>query len=291
MSLVAATLKVRKTVRGTYGLLVAAAIGGLILLGVFSKPIEELYLEHLVVGLGWLSVLGMRIAQRARAKKASGLVDLEIGALLLVASHGCVQVGGGLSSTIYPVVYVVVALLASFAQRPLGSVLVGLAIAFEAAVHIVAEGRLGEWEPLLLHSCFIVCFGVMSLLFTRAEIARVREHSKRELETDRERIREESRMFRLVSAPSVDGVSDEERLVRSSIEEVRHQVYHVLQLLHRTLRPAHLCALDARGERRSTAHRRAGHANRRHRRGPVRSRRRRRRRDHEAQDVDESWRA
>ena len=250
MSLVAMTLRARKTVRATYGLIVAIAIGGLVLLGVFSKTLEQLRVEHLVVGLAWLSVFGMRLAHRARlAKRAapSGLVDLEIGALLVVASHAAVQIAGGLASPVYPVIYVVIALLASFAQRPWGIVLVGVAIAFEAAVHTLTEQRLADWEPLLLHACFIVCFAVMSLLFTRAEIARVREHSKRELETDRERIREESRMFRLVSAPSADGASDEERLVRSSIEEVRHQVYHVLQLLHRTL-GLHTCVLLMREE-------------------------------------------
>ncbi len=250
MSLVATTLKVRKTIRATYGLLVAAAIGGLVLIGVFSKPIEELHLEHLVVGLAWISVMATRLTHRSRLLKRDsgpGVVDLEIGALLIVASHAAVQIAGGLSSAIYPVVYVVIALLASFAARPFGSALVGIAVAFEASVHILAEGRLTDWEPLLLHTAFIVCFGMMSLLFTRAEIARVREHSKRELETDRARIKEESRMFRLVSAPSVDGVSDEERLVRSSIEEVRHQVYHVLQLLHRTL-GLHTCVLLMREE-------------------------------------------
>ncbi len=247
-TLVHAALTFRRTVRASYGFVAAGVVTLLLLLGLFRGPLESLQLEHGLVALGWLAIFGARLAARARrGADAAKWLDLELGFLLLVAAHGVVQVAGGLQSELYPIVYVTVALLASFARQPIGIALVGVAALLEAAVYFFCESHGDDLRPLLLHLAFIVCFGVMSLLFTRAEIARVRERSRRELEGDRAKIQQESRMFRLVSAPSADGASDEERLIRSSLEEVRHQVYHVLQLLHRTL-DLHTCVLLMREE-------------------------------------------
>ncbi|MEM9068588.1 MAG: diguanylate cyclase [Myxococcota bacterium] len=246
-TLVHAALTFRRTVRASYGFVSALAFGVLLLLGVFHGPFADLSLEHGLVGVGWLAIFGARLAVRFRSgtSESPKSVDLELGILLLIAAHTLVQIAGGLQSEFYPAIYVVVALLASFARRPVGTMLMLAAVVLETAVHFICEER-NDLRELLLHHAFVVCFGVMSLLFTRAEIARVRERSKRELEGDRAKIREESRLFRLVSAPSADGVSDQERLVRSSIEEVHHQVYHVLQLLQRTL-DLHTCVLLMRG--------------------------------------------
>ncbi|MEZ4248933.1 MAG: hypothetical protein R3B99_11900 [Polyangiales bacterium] len=133
----------------------------------------------------------------------------------LVASHAAVQVGGGSRASLYPLVFVVVAFLASFSRQPMGLVLVGLAVALEVGVHLVTEDRL-DLRELGLHAAFLVCFGVMSLLFTRAEIARVRERSRRELDDEKENLKTQARMFRLVAAPSAEGQRDEDRLVRSA---------------------------------------------------------------------------
>lgn len=248
-TLVHAALTFRRTVRTSYGLVAALAFAGLVLLGVFSGPLDALRLEHALVGAAWLAIFGTRLASRLRAlPSANGpaLADLELGALLLVATHAAVQLGGGLSSELYPLVFVVVAFLASFSRQPMGLVLVGLAVALEAGVHLVTEDRLDVRE-LGLHGAFLVCFGVMSLLFTRAEIARVRERSRRELDDEKENLKTQARMFRLVAAPSAEGQRDEDRLVRSSLEELHHQVFHVLQLLQRTL-GLHTCVLLMRDD-------------------------------------------
>ncbi|HJL06556.1 MAG TPA: diguanylate cyclase [Polyangiaceae bacterium LLY-WYZ-15_(1-7)] len=248
-TLVHAALTFRRTVRGSYGFLAAAAFLVCLLLGVFEGPLERLRLEHAVVGVAWLAIFGARFAARWKKEEAEGpaWIDLELGLLILVAVHAAIQIGGGLASHGYAAHYVVVAFLASFARRPMGHVLVLCAVGLEVGVHLLAEDRADDWLPLALHAAFTLCFGLMSLLFTRVEIARVREVSRRELEDEKEKVKTESRMFRLVSAPSAAGASDEERLVRSSVEELHHQVYHVLTLLQRTL-GLHTCVLLMRDD-------------------------------------------
>src|SRR5690606_2167075 len=137
------------------------------------------------------------------------------------------QLGGGLNGPFYPIVYVLVAFLASFARRPMGTLLVLAAIGFEAAIWWLAET---ERDParFALHGLFIVLFGALNVVFTRAEIARVRERSKRALDEEREKVREDARMFRLVGAPSADAAHrDEDKVFRSSLQQVHDALYYV----------------------------------------------------------------
>src|SRR5204863_2697734 len=81
--------------------------------------------------------------------------------------------------------------------------------------------------------------------FTRAEIARVRQRSKKERAEEQERAHHDLRLFRLVAAPTAESSSPEDadaRLFRSSVEEVRDALYHVLELLKRSLE-LHTCVL------------------------------------------------
>ena len=148
---------------------------------------------------------------------------------------------GGLTSDLYPLVYILVAFVASFAQRPAGSILVLFAVTLEAAIWFITEEH-RDAGPFAVHAAFIVFFGLLNLVFTRAEIARVRDRSRRELDQEREKVRDDARMFRLVSAPTASGASDEERLLRSSMEQVHNSLFHLLDMLRRTLE-LHTCVL------------------------------------------------
>ena len=247
-TLVHATLTLRRSARSSYGFVAVAAFALLDLLGVFQLPFADLRLEHGVVIAAWTVILGVRVGARSKLSlvdPSGAVVDLEIGLLLLVAVYAVVQVGGGLTGELYPLVYVVVAFLASFARSPMGSLLVVSAVGLEAALYFVTEHQT-DARPFALHAAFIIFFGLLNLLFTRVEIARVRRRSQSELEDEREKVRSDSRMFRLV-APSSDSASDEERLHQSSVDEVRQSLYHVLHLLHRSL-DLHTCALLMLGD-------------------------------------------
>ena len=244
-SLVHAALTIRKTARASFGFVATSAFAGLLLLGVFFVQPEELGFEHAAVGVAWLAIFGARVARRVREREGSAdgrWLDLELGLLMLVAVHAAVQIGGGVSSAVYPVVYVLVAFLASFARRPMGTALVLGAVGFEAALVALAEPH-RDWEVFALHGVFILLFGALNVVFTRAEIARVRERSKKALDDEKEKVREESRLFRLVGAASSSGnTNPEEKVFRSSLEQVHDALYHVLDLLKSTLN-LHTCVL------------------------------------------------
>jgi len=167
-------------------------------------------------------------------------VSFELGVLLLVGVHALVQFFGGVGSELYPLTYVAVALVASFATGRAGIGVVAFAIVLGFAIALLGEQIR---DPLRLGSnaLFTVCFGGLSYVFTRAEIARVRRRSALELAAQREKVRDDTRLFRLV-APSSDGVRDEDRLYQTSVQEVRQALYHAIQLLHQTL-DLHTCVL------------------------------------------------
>ena len=247
-TLVHAALSIRRTTRASLGLLAAFGLGVLDVLGVFRVSLAELGLEHALVATVWALVFGVRVAQRLRARDvddtaaaAGKLLDLELGVLLLVAVHAGVQLGGGLTGPVYPVVYVVVALLASFARKPIGTLLVLVAVVFEAVLYLVGEGHT-EVRPLALHAVFVISFGLLNLVFTRVEIARVRERSNRELAEEKARVHEDARLYRLVGAATDSAARDEERVFRASLDEVHEALYFTLELLKRTL-DLHTCVL------------------------------------------------
>lgn len=248
-TLVQAALTVRKTARVTFGLFAAAVFATLDALAVFVVEPEQLGLEHAAVGAGWVAVFALRAGARFRQEDVGNVraaIDLELGLLLLVAVHAAVQIGGGLTGQLYPLVYVLVAFVASFARKPMGTVLVLFAVGFEALLYFVTEAH-GDPKPFAVHAAFIIFFGLLNLVFTRAEIARVRKRSRQELDDEKVKVRDDARMFRLVSAPTTGGVSDDERLFRSSLEEVHNSLYYLLELLKRTLR-LHTCVLLFRSD-------------------------------------------
>jgi two-component system cell cycle response regulator len=248
--LVHAALVLRRTLRAAVGLVATLGFAVLVLLGVFEGPFERLGLEHAAVTGAWLALFGARAIKRARERARSDegrRLDLELGLLLLTATHAAVQLGGGLTGPFYPLVYVLVAFLASFARSPMGTVLVLSAIGFEAAITFLVEPQ-PDVPRFAMHGGFIVLFGALNEVFTRAEIARIRERSKRALDDERTKVREAARLFRLVGAPSADATQrDEDKVFRSSLEQVHDALYHVLDLLKRTME-LHSCILLMKDE-------------------------------------------
>ena len=168
-TLVHAALTLRKTARTLAGLLLALSFLVLSVLGMFQGSVRALGVEHALLSGVWLFLFARRASARFSAEDRGQLAprhDLEMGLLLLSFVYAVVQLGGGLTGQLYPLVYVLIAFVASFAQRPMGSVLVIVAVVFEAFLYFVTE-RHDAAEPYFLHATFIVFFGLMNLLFTR----------------------------------------------------------------------------------------------------------------------------
>jgi two-component system, cell cycle response regulator len=241
-ALVQAALTIRRGARGSFGYLAAVGLGLLLLLGLFRDR-EAISAEHGAVALAWAAVLVARLSVRvheSRTKPGARLLDFEVGVLLLLAAHAGLQLIGGLHGPAYPVMYALLSFFGAFAERRTTQLLVLAAIALEAALYFGTEGQTAP-APFLLHGAMLAVFALLNALFTQAEIGRVRRQSQRQLDSERERVRDDARLFRLVAAPT-DSAPDDERMTRSSVEEVHQALFFNLDLLKRTM-GLHSCVL------------------------------------------------
>ncbi len=238
-ALVQAALRVRRTARLAWGLAAALVLASFLLGGFFIPVDRTLGWGHAAWAAAWLALFVYRVRD-IRRNGAGTLNEIELGVLLLVGVHAIVQLRGGVDGTLHPLTYVAVAFVGSFAAGRRGVSLVLFAVALDFGVSFFGQG-IRDTTMLGANAFFASCFGALSHLFTRAEIARVRRRSQLELAAEKERVRDDTRLFRLV-APSSDGVRDEDRLIQTSVQEVRQALYHALQLLHETLE-LHTCVL------------------------------------------------
>ena len=238
-ALVQAALRVRRTARSGWGLGAAVMLGAFLLAGFFVQGSRPFGWAHIAWLGAWLALFGYR-ARNAQRHGTDPRSAFELGVILIVGVFALVQFGGGVEGRLYPAVYVAVALVASFSFGWAAIGIIAFAAALGFGVAFFGE-RVTDPVTLSLSAVFTVGFGALSRLFTRAEIVRVRRKSKLELAAQKEKARDDIRLFRLV-APSSDGVRDEERLYQTSVQEVRQALYHALQLLHQTL-DLHTCVL------------------------------------------------
>ncbi len=256
-SLVHAALSARRAARSSFGLLVAAVFAVVPLLGVFrASSILELGVEHAIVFAAWAGWIVYRLLTLSTLTPiaASGLLrrerltlEFELGLTFLAGIHALVQAMGGLDGPVHALVYVLVAFVAVFATPPVGALLILATLAYELLVWVLTEPAVAG-SRVGFHAAFIAFFGGLNLVFTRVELARVRERSEKERDEERARVEADVRLFRLVGAPRPDAEeASGEKLVRSSVDEVRDSLFHVLDLLKRTLE-LHTCILLFVGE-------------------------------------------
>ena len=237
-TLVHAALTVRRSARAVAGYVVALVLTALSLAGVFERP--GLAIEHGVVALAWLGVFALRASTRAKTSSSLHL-DIELGLLALAATHAVIQLAGGLDASLYPLVFVVAGGFAALTQPTATIVLLIFAVLLDASLWFGTEGQ-REIVPFATRVLFLLFFGLANSLFTRAELLRIRRSSKHELDREKAKVKDDARLFRLASAPSTTTASDEERLFRSSLQEVHDSLFHVLDLLKQTLE-LHTCVL------------------------------------------------
>jgi diguanylate cyclase (GGDEF)-like protein len=205
----------------------------------------------------WAAILGAKAHRRFARSQAvtakTGRTDLELGILLVVGVHALVQVAGGLSSALYPLIFVLVAFLVVYTRQWIGFALIAATIGIELALVAVDPSRGAYWQ-VAMHAVFIVLFSALNMLFTRAEMARMRRRTERQIEQAKTAIADDARDFRFTAAATgqSSNLSREEetsRLSRCTVGEVRRTMYHNVDLLKRTM-GLHTCLLlwlDARG--------------------------------------------
>ncbi|HYO95288.1 MAG TPA: sensor domain-containing diguanylate cyclase, partial [Polyangiaceae bacterium] len=213
---------------------------------------------EVAVLLGLALSTGYRAWQRLIRQPAEPDItrlDLELFAHLTVVAYTLVvRAPDGLDGPLYPLVYALAMLTASFARPLAAGATVLFAVLLEAGLHGYGLQEKSETR-LLTHAALLAVFALLNMLVFRAEIARVRKVSRLRIETELRKMREAARTYRLLGPPSaaehaVSGSSqDAERLLRSGVDEIHQAVEFALNLLRRMLglRTAMLLALDSAG--------------------------------------------
>ncbi len=196
------------------------------------------------------ALIALRGWRRTQAVDHHILRDVEVGALLCIGAFAiAVHLDRQTSGVTHSLVYVAIGLLSAFAHPVATAAVVLAAVGFEALLQSLAFGGVAPRE-LGAHAAFMTAIAAVNLLSLRLEVARLRKASKRELLAERERIREEARSYRLLRPTGDEGRGrDDERLIRSGVEEIQLSVLFALRLLRQCLHlhTAMLLWLNERG--------------------------------------------
>jgi diguanylate cyclase (GGDEF)-like protein len=236
-ALVRASVALRRIARRGLAVVATLALAAFLVSSTIAPVTPSLLAAAALV---WASLLAWCLARRIRGKEADAWSDFELGALGVVATYGVLARAGGLSGPLYPLVYVLVAVVATFARPiPAGSVLAMLLL-LEGAMRQAAYAE-RPFAPLIIHAAFIGTFAVLNLVFLRAEIARIRVRARGRLEAEVTRMRDAARSYRLLGAADAPQArapvrsGEDERLARSSVEEIHQAVLFALDLLRQSL--------------------------------------------------------
>ncbi len=198
-------------------------------------------------------MLGARIHRRMGAVDQHARRDTELGVWLVLGAFAVVvHVDGRLGGDHYPLVYVAVGVLSAFAHPLASALVVAVAALFEALLQAAAFGGLAGVE-LARHAFFMAVIATVNVMSLRLEIARLRRVSRSQLDAERDTMREEARHYRLFlpTSPEDGKTKDDDRLIRSGIEEIELSVLFALRLLRQSLgtHTAMLLWLNERGNK------------------------------------------
>src|SRR5262249_39283239 len=122
-----------------------------------------------------------RLVRQPPGQEAARL-DLELFAHLAVLAYAIVlRAPRGLDGPLYPVIYALAMLTASFARPTAACATVAFAILLESALHYVAFGESAP-DRLFMHASLLGVFSLLNMLVFRAEITRIRRVSRLRIE-------------------------------------------------------------------------------------------------------------
>ena len=267
--------RVRRAVSTFWTAGAALSFGGLVAIGAFrslgERSIDAIPLAC-ALGLGALLVGKLSGFLRGAHRIAPDLTgpvatrtrrtvelrdDLELGALLLIATFAMLQATGGEGSPLHPLVYALIAFLVAFHRAAVGLPLVGLAIVLEIALFFAGGAVPTERALLGAHVAFLAFFSLTHFLFLQAELMRQRREHRSRLDAEVARMRQEARDFRLISSQlSADSRSrtraeEEEKLAQGAVETIHQTLFYNLELLKKSLdlHTAVLLWVDESGEK------------------------------------------
>jgi two-component system cell cycle response regulator len=208
---------------------------------------------------GWVQTAGLAalaialagtVVRRGRESAAGRPMtlreQLEAGTLFLAAAHAVLQAasGGALESPLQPLVYLLMAFVVAFLDRPAGAGVAGVAMAIELGLWWARGGEPGELPGALVHAGFVLVFGLLYHAVLAAQVAASRRAEREAIERRLADIDRRAREFRLLQPGSGDGTSPEQRrrLTESAVVEIEAAVRGSLEIAEVALR-THTCAV------------------------------------------------
>jgi diguanylate cyclase (GGDEF)-like protein len=188
---------------------------------------------------------------------ARHLDRVEVGALLLSNTYVVIQATGGTGSWLQTLAYLVLAFLVGVNERPVGLALAGVALGFQAALHLGAGDLPHRLSPFAIRAGFLVAFALAYQVLLQVEVLRRRREHHQRLGAEIRAMREEAREFRLVasalssSREHGDRAEEEAKLSQGAVEAIHQGMFFVLELLKKSLdlQTCILLWLDEAGER------------------------------------------
>jgi diguanylate cyclase (GGDEF)-like protein len=181
--------------------------------------------------------------------------DLELGLLVVVASHMLLQFAGGLTSPIYPVLYAMITFLVAYNRAWVGVTLVAVSLLLEVLILHQAGQLRASLGLVASHGAFAVFFGTVSLALLRVEVSKLRREHFHCMNAEIHSMRQEARDFRLISATLSSGggrsrEEQEQHLYTGAVESIHQAIFFTLALLKDTLevQSCVLLWLDERGK-------------------------------------------
>ncbi len=223
-------------VRTFFVLRVVASRGaGLLLVAAFASALVVLGTRNEVLAFGGAVALFVLVRAVRRRWRESVLSELEVGTLLASLVYaGLLGLEGGLDGLLSASIFVLIAWMAAL-SRPATSFFLALFVSgLEGALRHRAGMELAS-AGFLSRLFFVVLFACESAVLLRAQAARMRHLARVEVDEEIGKLREEARSYRLLGAGEERAAAREERLERSSVEEIHQSVHYALELLRRTL--------------------------------------------------------
>jgi diguanylate cyclase (GGDEF)-like protein len=191
------------------------------------------------IGVGAVTIATALSSRRKwrTAGEARLRTDVEVGLLSLVATEGLLFItDASLDGPWSPLFYFWVSFCTLALQPRASLIAVTGALALELEIRSVSLHET-NYTPFGLRAMFTLLFTAINLVFLRAEVARLRARAKAHVQETIDRLKEDARSYRLLGAgePKQPSVETEDRLTRSSVEEIHQSVHFALQLLQQSL--------------------------------------------------------
>lgn len=249
------------------GLLISLGVGAMLVAGLFHGEPGPLRVAGMVlllltaVALGWERLQHVPVDGPAYSGAQASTTSFEpalsvkawwkarrdagLSALWLVTAYAFIQMAGSLGAEVYPLLYALLAVLAT-CQLPVVTLsLVGFALTLEALCFVTGHspGLTGASTDALVvvtRALFLGLFGGLHLALTYGELVRQRRHHAQALNQDRLARLEAAQAWRLVAtgrpdASKVPREEAEELLAIDAIDAIESSINATLRLLRASL--------------------------------------------------------